>query len=369
MKLNMNRSELAAAAKHAAQIAPSNSALKVLECTLLEIDPQQRSLTLTATNMEITLKQHLALLNLESEEGSVAINARLFAAMLDKLDGETVSLTLKKGDQLLLESGDAAYLVSALPGREFPHMEIPFPGDTVKVCNIPGMVQRTAFAVSDNTTMPLLSCLHLRFTKDGLRLVGSDGNCIITAMGDKQSTGDISFLVPATSMEKLAKLCADKDTFSVGTTGKQLVFLKDGFAFSARILEGSYADTDRIIGTLKPAFTVLTDAGELRNAVLSADLPGSGNRLTMGFYGDRVQLMSSGEAGNANIALEVIPLTGTPRGEYCYAGRALGKSLRSLSGSVTLGIAQGGMLTLSTEDAFYVQNSMRLKADAGKKAA
>jgi len=33
-----------------------------------------------------------------------------------------------------------------------------------------------------------------------------------------------------------------------------------------------------------------------------------------------------------------------------------------LSGTVTLGIAQGGMLTLATQDAYYLQNAMRPEA-------
>ena len=40
------------------------------------------------------------------------------------------------------------------------------------------------------------------FTSTGLRAAGSNGNCIVTARGDNQSTGDVSLLIPAASLGK-----------------------------------------------------------------------------------------------------------------------------------------------------------------------
>lgn len=373
MKLTMNREELLSAAKQAAHIAPSDSPVKELECVLVETDSIQGSLTITATNLEVTLKRQLPLHEQKDVEGSFAVNAKLFAAMLDELCGEVVTMTLYENNQLTLESGSAQYRVSALSGRNYPRMEIPFPEDTVKVSGVPAMVQRTAFAISDNSNMPLLKCVNLRFTKDGLRAVGSDGTCVVSALGDKQSTGDISFLVPAVSLEKLARLCGNSDVFSVGTTGKNIVFLKENFAFSARLMEGRYADTDQMISYLKPSFTALFDAAELRRAVLSVVTLASDNKILLRFKGDRLELVCNGDGGKASTSLEMIPLTGSPSGDYCYSAHLLEKSLRVLSGSLTLGVAQQGMLVLSTEEAFYMQSAMRLKAgeqkNAEKKAA
>ena len=59
----------------------------------------------------------------------------------------------------------------------------------------------------------------------------------------------------------------------------------------------------------------------------------------------------------------MIPLTGDPQGEYWYSAKKLMACLRSLSGNVTLGVSQNGMLTLNTQDAFYVQSAMRPPAE------
>ena len=67
--------------------------------------------------------------------------------------------------------------------------------------------------------------------------------------------------------------------------------------------------------------------------------------------------------------LATIPLTGSPQGEFCYASSRLEKSLRVMKGSLTLGIAQQGMMTLSADETFYMQSTVRKKKKNGSTAA
>lgn len=361
MKFTANRKELLAAARQAALIAPVSSPVRELECTLVELGALQKGLNITATNLEVTLKRTLPLLEQDDSGDGFAIHARLFAAMLEKLDGETVTIAFSGGCQLSIQSGSAENDITALSGKGYPRLEIPFPEDTVHLTKLPSLVQRSAFATLESSSQPLLRCIHLRFTKDGLRAVSSDGSCIMTAQGDPKCTGDISFLVLADSLEKLSKLCDNSDAFSVGTTGKNLVFLKEDFAFSARLVEGRYVDTDQILQSLQPAFTAFLDAEDLRRAVLSIGTMEPDSRLLLRFQDQQLEIRSTGTYGTAALALEIVPLTGQPSGEYHYAAHQLGKALRVLNGALTLGIAQQGLLTLSTEDTFYLQTALRSK--------
>ena len=173
-----------------------------------------------------------------------------------------------------------------------------------------------------------------------------------------------SFLVPASSLERLARLCDNKDVFQVGTTGKHIVFLREDFIFSARLIQGRYPDTEKITGALSNTFTVLTDAMELRNMLSSVSSVATDGRVLLTFAGDKLRMDCTGKVGNASMTLGVIPLFGCPSGCYAYKTTQLEHSLRALAGTVTLGIAQGGTLTLSTEDAFYMQTPLRLKTAA-----
>ena len=359
MKLTVDRAELLAAAKRCALIAPTLSTVEALQCTLLETDSEQKRLYLTATNNEMSLRQSVKILDGSDMEISVAVKAALLSSMIGMLAGDTVTLAAEGESKLEVSCGSASYHVFVLDGAQYPKPEIPFPEDTIPVTGIPSMVRRCAFAAREDASAPLLRCIHLRFTKNGLVAVGSDGSCAVTAHGDKQSTGNIGFLVPADSLDKLARLCADRDVFSVGTTGKQLTFLRDGQIFSVRLMQGDYMDTDRIFGSLKNSFTVLSDADQLRDALSSVLSVAADNRVRLSFSGDTLHLECSGVHGTASTAVGVIALNGAPAGECWYMADRLNRCLRALGGSVMLGIANGGLLTVSTDEAKYMQIPVR----------
>ncbi len=358
MNITMDRAELLCAVKRAAAVVPSSSPLEVLKGVLLEVDSAHKALVLTATNLEVSLMQKLACA--AQEDDALAIDARLLAGMLEKLPGDTVELRRKAGDsRLTIRSGDSSYNVSVWEGRSYPKAEIPTITNTVRASGIPSMVKRTVFATAEDEAKPMLKCVHLRFTQDGLRAAGSDGNCVVTAKGDDKCTGDFSVLIPAASLGKLSRMCEDKDEFRVGTNGKQVVFCRNNLIFSARLIQGDYIDTDYLTNSLKNQFTVLTDVAELRKGLDSVSCVDPDGKVQLSFDGMTLTFHCAGIYGSAHDTVAVAPLTGTVRGEYWYLTKRLATCLHSLSGTATLGIAAGGMLTLSTEDAFYMQTGVR----------
>ena len=209
LNFTIERAAFLTAAKRAAQLAPSASPLEALKCALLEIDTGTRSLHMTATNMEVTLRQDVPLLAYEGGDTTFAIDVKLLSAMLANLPGNTVECCKGDKDTLALSSDHAYYQVPTASGKGFPRMNITAPESVVKLSGVPSMVRRAAFATDpNNSNMPLLRCVNLRLTSDGLRAVGSDGVCIVSAKGDKQCTGDQTFLIPAANLEKLAQLCS-----------------------------------------------------------------------------------------------------------------------------------------------------------------
>ena len=358
MKLTMNRAELLGAAKRGENVAPHDSVLDVLKGLLMETDAASGVLTMTATNLEVTLEQKLPCGACDSD--AFVLNARLAVSMLEKLGGDTVTLEHTPGrPQLHLSGGDAEYLVPVWERASYPRLEIPFPEDTVKVSGIPSMARQTMFATKEDKDKPLMRCVNLMFTQEGLKGVGYNGRCLVAAKGDDKSTGNVSLLLPANSLEKLAGLCSDKDEFRVGVAGKFLVFQRPGLTFGAMLMEGDYMDTDRLMNNIRNQFTLLTDVADLRRTLKTVAAVDPKGRVKLAFDGGRITFSCKGELGAASEQLDTVPLTGTPWGEYWYLIEDLTACLRSLSGTATLGIAQAGMLDLSTEGAYYMQTAMR----------
>lgn len=359
MNITANRLELLHAVRHAAAVAPSNSPMEVLQAVLLETDAAGTGLVLTATNLEVILKQKLPCT--VREKGALAMDARLLTGMLEKLPGDTVELLRGDGEsRLKVQSGEAKYDVSVWEGKSYPRLDLPTVKGAVPVSGIPSMAKRTVFATdrSDGPN-PMLKCVHLMFTQSGLKAAGSDGTCAVTAEGDSQCTGNFSVLIPAASLEQLSQMCGDKDEFRVGTDGKQIVFCREGFLFIARLIEEKYIDTGSLVSSLKNQFTVLTDVADLKKSLASAACINPAGKVRLSFNGMLLTFQCEGPYGSAYGTANVVPLTGAPQGEYWYLTKRLTACLQSLSGNATLGIAQGGMLTLSTEKAFYMQTGVR----------
>lgn len=363
MNCTIDRAALLTAAKHAAQIAPAASPLDILKCALLEIDTGQRCIYIAATDLEISLRQSVPLLAHDGGSVTLAVNARLLAAMLTRMAEKAVELHAEE-QQLSLSGGDALYRMPAASAKSYPAISDTVPEKIASLTGITSLVRRTAFATDQSGTMPLSRCVYLRLTDRGLCAAGSDGVCIVSVQGDTACIGSSAFLVPALSLEKLAQLCTDKDSLSIGTANRQIVFAKEGFQFRARLMEGRYIEVDRLIAEAQSSFTVLTDGTELRRVLQTVSAACNDDRLTLCFEGDRLTFRCSGELGASAASLPVIPLTGQPAGECCFALDRLKKCLRALRGTATLGVARTGMLTLAAEDAFYMQTQLRAAAKA-----
>lgn len=362
MNITINRMEMLDTARRMASIAPADSPLEVLRGVLLEADADSGKLALTATNVELSLMERLSCTVAES--GTFAIDAQLLTDMMEKLPEDTAEIIHPEGSAVVtLKSGYASYSIPIWPRSSFPKPEIPFPEDTVKVSGIPDMAKRTVFAVSTENDKPLMRCVNLMFTPQGLQAAGSDGNCIVTARGDTQSVGNINLLIPASSLAKLARIVGNDDELRVGTTGKSIVFFKENFLFSARLMAGSYINTNQLLTAIQNGFTVLTDILDLKSALASVLCVGAEGKVSLTFDGLALTFYCQGVEASAKAPIEVIPLTGDPQGEYWYSAKKLMACLRSLSGNVTLGVSQNGMLTLNTQDAFYVQSAMRPPAE------
>ncbi len=97
MNFTIERAAFLTAAKRAAQLVPSTSPLEVLKCALLEINTGNALLHMTATNMEVTLRQDVPLLAYEGGDTTFAIDAKLLSAMLANLPGVRWSAARRQG--------------------------------------------------------------------------------------------------------------------------------------------------------------------------------------------------------------------------------------------------------------------------------
>lgn len=216
------------------------------------------------------------------------------------------------------------------------------------------MIRRTIFTVGKKKNTPLLHYINLMFTSNGLEAVGNNGSCVVSTKGDSQSTDNISLLVPASSLGKLAHTCEDTDESRVGTTGNHVVSFRDELLFNVRLTSGQYINIEQLIFSLVNTFIVFTDATGLRDDLYTAYSVEVDGKVTLYFKRNRFIFRCDSTYGSMVSQINVIPLRGAPQGEFWYPIRPLLTCLDAFSGTVRLDTVQDGLLTIFAEDAFYM---------------
>ena len=356
MDFTVNRLEMLSAVQNAQSVAPLASPMEILKCVCL--DAENGVLTVAATHMDAAVERKIPA-DIR-EEGRAAVDAKLLSEMLRLLGGDTVTLETSEHCKISVTSGETEYLVSMMDGGDYPRAEIPFPEDTVTVTGIPDMAKRTAFAASRKGNDPLLTCVCLRFNGGDLNAVSTDGQRIASAKGESKNPAMVNLLIPASSLARLAQFVTNRDEVKVGIAGKNAVFMKEGLMFSARLMEGKYANVDGVIKALKPRFSILTNAEDMRKMVSAAcTVSGEQNRFKLSFHGGKLQAVCESECGVSKMELEVTALSGTPSGDCWLNPAKLLESLRAQKGTMTLEMATNGLFVMRTEALTCVQMPIR----------
>lgn len=355
MKFSVDRKALLAAAQNAERIASKTAAAEILTCTYLLAENDV--LTVASGNLDVALEQQIPAQI--KDDGCTVVKASLLCGMLRLLDGERVAFSDRNG-KLVLSSGNTEYILSVQNADEYPRMEIPCPAATVPISRIPLLTKRTSFAVLEDSSRPVLKCVNLVFGADGLQAVSTDSFRIVSAKGDRESRGNISFLLPASSLEKLAGLVTNNDRLRVGTVGNKIIFTKEDFAFAARVMDGPYLEVSRILSNLHSRFSVLTDSALLREKLVQAlTVCGSQNRFCLKFTENHMQILCESEFGISETELDVVALTGKPEGVFWYNPKQLLGCLKALNGTLMLEIVQQGALLMKTDDLTCFQIAVR----------
>ncbi len=177
-------------------VIPNKVVIPILEYFLFEI--RDGELTITATDLEITMRTKLAIE--AREEGSIAVPARLMIDTLKSLPEQPVTFTINDETKSIeIKSDRGQYQITGDNADDFPKyikMEsantISFPASILS-----SSISATAFAIGNDDLRPAMSGLYFQVLKDELSFVSTDGNKLVLYKRlDVKSDKEESFLIP-----------------------------------------------------------------------------------------------------------------------------------------------------------------------------
>ncbi len=266
MDLTIQQGDLAFAVARALGSVPQKSAQPLLNCLLLEGD--RSGLRVTGSDLDLTTAVTVPCQG--QEPGRVAVNAKHFNDVVRKMPRGAVTLRSEK-NQLEVRYGDGKGW-SRFPVQksdEYPsppelkgELKMTLPGETLA-----RLVERSAYAVSDETTRASLNGVFVHGSAAQVAFVATDGHRLARATC-KGSFGDLTrdgVIIPARALATMSRVSAE-------ATSPVEIRIADGkghagfvaqvgeyrVQVTARLLEGPYPNYEQVIPKDNPRSLTVT---------------------------------------------------------------------------------------------------------------
>lgn len=195
----------------------------------------------------IPCHQTIAVLNGETGDVTIEYVAPVYAAEItddEKKNGQTRPSVVFPA-RVTIEINGCRYEFESRDVADFP--AAPEFGDTCKVVNVNAaafatMLQRVTFAISSEVSRYTLNGAQLEMTAGTLRLTGTDGHRLSTAVTEQMSSDaeNLTALISYAALDWISANIKGTETVSIQTDGQIIHFALDWRSLTARIMPGNF---------------------------------------------------------------------------------------------------------------------------------
>lgn len=247
MKLNVTQENLAKAVGTVGRVVSSRSSLPVLSNILLSTDTNR--LKLAATNLEIGVTYWIGCK--VDQEGAVTAPARLLGEFVSGLPAGNLEIAASETNTTITTPHYNSQ-INGISAEEFP--QIPEVKSKPAV-TLPAEVLREAIAevvvaASPDENRPVLAGVYIYIEEDRLVLVATDSYRLAerSIQLPKDHIGQLSVVVPARTMQELARILGDADgEVNMYVADNQVMFQMDHVELVSRLIEGQFPNYRQII--------------------------------------------------------------------------------------------------------------------------
>jgi len=246
MRLTVRQDSLLQGLQDVVSVVPAKSTLPILSNVLIEV--ADGKMTLTATDLDITIRGVLDKDVQVERDGRVCVSARKMSELVRELASDQVTLDLKD-TMLHVTSGGSYKLVTADPG-DFP--EIP-KLEEAKQLEVPAgrlekLIRRTHYAVASDETRPELTGVYTEIFPKEIRMVATNGHRLAQASLSGDFGQEENYLLPTKALQQVLRVLDDPEQI-VRITGSRgyAAFEAGNRTLMTRLLEGPFPRYEQVI--------------------------------------------------------------------------------------------------------------------------
>jgi DNA polymerase-3 subunit beta len=247
MKFKIEKNKLMNAIQTVQNVITTKSALPILSNILIEA--QTGNLKLTATDLDIGIT---CVIPVDIQEaGAITVPAKRFSDIIKEFPLETVSVSTKKNNQVIIDSDMCQFKIMGILKEEFPKLPEFKDQKVIKIDqgDFKQMLSLTAFAVSLDETRYVLNGILLKIQKGMLTLVATDGKRLAIAENKLLSEVDldISMIIPLKTIQELNRNLKENGELSLVVSSNQALFDLGNVGIVSRLIEGEFPDYKQVV--------------------------------------------------------------------------------------------------------------------------
>jgi len=223
--------------------------------TGLHLVVKGNELTVTGTDLDLTVRATLEVIGID--DGEAVVPARLVADAVRHLEPGAVTVDAED-EKVEISAARSKFSLRTFPAADFP--SLPSAGSTttsVPAAELVEALRQVVRASSSDDARPLLT--GVLFTNDDgtLRLVATDSYrlALCDLPGRSAIAGDRDLLVPSRALTELQRVCSsgpeDLDV-GVALSDSEVTFIAGNTLISSRLIDGSYPDYRQLIPASYP---------------------------------------------------------------------------------------------------------------------
>lgn len=311
MDIKCNRAALYEAVQLASSIVPARTPKPILQCAKVQADPQKQTLTVLATDNEISIKYVVSQVQVIAG-GAVVVPADKIASILHESSDETVNLQTEDSTCQVIGK-DSRFRIYGHDPEDFPAVSEAQQKSTVQIEAglLKRMIHRTSFAAARENTRYAINGVLWEQHGRKLRMVATDGRRLALIDGevtpdDKES--EQTTIIPAKAWMTVDRILHNaEEKIQVSFSGNQMTVSTTSAEVTSILVQGRFPKYNDVVpsGCTKKA---VLEAEIFRSAVRRAALLSTeqSRGVLLSFSPEKLCLTSSTpETGDAEITIDV----------------------------------------------------------------
>lgn len=253
MKFSCSKDTILSAVATTSKAAAGKSSIPALEGILMELEGNV--LTVTGYDLDIGIKTSINVTGIES--GNIVINARMAGDIIRKMPSGDITFECSGNNIAEISGRNTNFSVMCMSADDYPNVPQVNPETSFSMPQklLKSMIVQTKFAVAVTDNKPALMGCKFEIADNILSVAAIDG-VRIALRQEPLTYNDISFIVPAKTLEELTHILSDDNDKNVTLCidKNQISFTIDDYIMISRLLDGDFIQYQNYLSNIPETF-------------------------------------------------------------------------------------------------------------------